>query len=182
LAWFCFFLFGWIVLKIALLSVSVNWFVFLSLNLAYALLFLALWELANIVKFRAEQTLSLGGAIVFLLGRSVYLAIILAGYSLFILPGIYIHSRLLLHSPLAARDPRTRSFDAIGESWRLTSGKGVTLYALWIVTVLSKPACALPIGLGFVLERPLSGFAKDILLTQLQAQGDEQAIASSSNP
>ena len=167
LVWLFAFLAGWIGLKILLYFCNADWSTFLTFNLFFALLFLALWELANIVKFRTDQKLTVYRAAEFVLSRSVYLMLILTAYCFFILPGIYVHSRLLLHTPLCARKAST-GFEAIFESWRLTSGKFVTLYALWIVTVLSKPVCALPIGLGFVLERPLSGFAKDILLSNYQ--------------
>lgn len=127
------------------------------------------WETANISKFRYNRRISLAAVITVCIERTLLYAVLVVTYLPFVLSGIYIHSRLLLHTADIGRTGGVVPLHGLIHSWRLTKGHGLSLYSLWIVTVISKPICALPLGLGFVLERPLSGFAKDILMTTLCA-------------
>ncbi len=167
LLWFLGFVGGWIILKILTVSAEFGWPGTIFVNVSYWLLFFPIWEMANILKFRFDEKMSMNAAINLVIGRAIYSLILLGAYLCFLLPGIYLHCRLMLHMPLFARNQSALCVEAMCESWRLTRGHVVTLYAFWIVTVLSKPVCAIPFGIGFVLERPLSGFAKSILLASL---------------
>lgn len=169
LLWFLGYVVGVIMLKIFMVFTDLGWSTAIFANVTFLFLFFPIWELANILKFRRNEAMSIYSVVNLAIGRAIYSLILLSAYMCFILPGIYLHCRLILHMPIFARDPSALGLGAMRESWRLTKGRVVTLYALWIVTVLSKPVCALPLGLGFVLERPLSGFAKEILLATLDA-------------
>jgi hypothetical protein len=171
--WFLGFIIGWVSLRVFTLTMGFGWTMVIILNLVYLLTFLPIWELANIMRFQLNASASMNDVINLAIGRVIYSLVLMCGYACFILPGIYLHCRLLLHMPIFARSPNTLGIAAMRESWHLTKGRFVALYALWIVTVLSKPVCALPLGLGFILERPLSGFAKEFLLLSYSAKGQQ---------
>lgn len=59
------------------------------------------------------------------------------GFLLFIVPGIYLIGRLLVSGPAMVAENRRNPLDALGESWRLTAGKGWAVAGLIIVVALA---------------------------------------------
>lgn len=147
-------------------ATAIFWKTFFVLSVPFFLMYSALWEAADIQKFSTALPLEAGGysALKVIIARLFFSAIIIVGYVLFVLPGIYLHCRLCLYLPLLVHRPRTSIMESFVKSWEVTSSRFLAFYTLWIATVISKPVCSLPLGLGFILERPASGLAKSILL------------------
>lgn len=126
-----------------------------------------LWEAANIVRYGKDPPSRTAEVPVtkIILARLLFLLVVSPAYLLFILPGIYIHCRLSLYLPLLVFTPGLSPIGSLGRSWWLTRSRFVDLYTLWIAVVVIKPACLLPFGLGFLVERPASGLAKAFMFT-----------------
>jgi hypothetical protein len=138
----------------------------LILYMWFFLIYSAVWEAANIAKFsnsvgQAPEDYSV---VKIILARFLFLAVVILGYYFLVLPGIYLHCRLCLYLPLLVHRPRMSIIESFRKSWEVTSSHFLAFYTLWIAIVVSKPVCFLPLGLGFVLERPASGLAKSIML------------------
>ncbi|MEI6647845.1 MAG: hypothetical protein WCP12_17545, partial [bacterium] len=133
------------------------------------------WEAANIMRYNkspASQALKLP-ILKIIFARILFLIFVSPFYLLFVLPGIYLHCRLSLYLPLLVYTPALSSIGSLGKSWVITRSRFVDLYTLWIAVVVSKPACLLPFGLGFLLERPASGLAKSFMYTSCSPQPRE---------
>jgi membrane-anchored glycerophosphoryl diester phosphodiesterase (GDPDase) len=55
------------------------------------------------------------------------------GFALFIIPGIYLLGRLIVAAPAMVAENRRNPIQAIGESWRLTKGRGWAIAGLVLV-------------------------------------------------
>jgi hypothetical protein len=142
-----------------------SWSAFFILAFFLFLVLSPLWEAANIVRYGTDspsQTAELPVTKI-ILARLIFLLVVIPAYLIFILPGIYLHCRLALYLPLLVFTPGLSSMGSISKSWSLTRSRFVDFYTLWIAVVVSKPACLLPFGLGFLLERPASGLAKALM-------------------
>jgi hypothetical protein len=158
-----------LVLLIFLLTVGAfkSWGTFIVIAILVFLVLSPLWEAANIVRYGSESPSATAGmpVIRIIVARLLFLMFVGPAYLLFILPGIYLHCRFSLYLPLLVLSPGTSAIGSLAKSWSLTRSRFVDLYTLWIAVVVSKPACLLPFGLGFLLERPASGLAKAFMYT-----------------
>lgn len=158
-----------VVVLIFLLTVAPfrSWGAFFLLAFFVFLVLSPLWEAANIVRYGRDspsQTAEIP-VMKIILARLLFLLFVTPAYVLFILPGIYLHCRLSLYLPLLVFTPGISAMGSLVKSWSLTRSRFVDLYTLWIAVVVSKPACLLPFGLGFLVERPASGLAKAFMFT-----------------
>jgi hypothetical protein len=142
-----------------------SWTAFCLLTFLLFLVFAPLWEGANILKYgngSQSGTSATGLPVVrIVLARLLLLLFVVPAYLLFILPGIYLHCRFSLYLPLLVCSPKLSPMASLAKSWSITRSRFIALYTLWIVVVVSKPICLLPFGLGFLLERPVCGLAKN---------------------
>ena len=144
-----------------------SWGAFFVIAFFVFLVLSPLWEAANIVRYGKDPPSRTAEVPVtkIILARLLFLLVVSPAYLLFILPGIYIHCRLSLYLPLLVFTPGLSPIGSLGRSWWLTRSRFVDLYTLWIAVVVIKPACLLPFGLGFLVERPASGLAKAFMFT-----------------
>ena len=158
-----------IVVLIFLLTVAPfkSWGAFFLLTFFVFLVLSPLWEAANIVRYGKDAPTQTAEVPVtkIILARLLFLLFVAPAYLLLILPGIYIHCRLSIYLPLLVFTPDLTPMGSLSKSWSLTRSRFVDFYTLWIAVVVSKPACLLPFGLGFLLERPASGLAKAVMFT-----------------
>ena len=164
-------LLGSFVLLVFLYVVTVkafeSWTAFVCLSIFFLLVFSPLWQASDICEYgiqtqrvHDEKRMPVVSIII---ARLLFLIIVGAGYLALILPGIYLHCRLSLYLPALVRTPRLGPFGSLGRSWVFSRSRFVSLYTLWIATMILKPVSLLPFGLGFILEQPISGIAKDIM-------------------
>jgi len=145
-----------------------SWAAFFVLSAVVLLEVAPLWEGANIVRYgsvagRVPESERLPVRTI-IVARLLFLVIVSIGYLACVLPGIYLHSRFSLYLPVLIHNPSLSPTQSLSRSWLLTRGRFVALYTLWIAIVVSKPVCLLPLGLGFLIERPVCGLAKDIMM------------------
>ncbi len=173
--WFLGGVFGLIVVLIMSAATAAVWKTLLFLSVPFLLIYSALWEAANIAKFSTSFPCQPRGypVLKIVLARLLFFTIVLGGYVLFVLPGIYLHCRLCLYLPLLVHKPKNSITNSFAKSWEVTSSHFLIFYTLWIAIVVSKPVCSLPFGLGFILERPASGLAKSILFGAYAEPGDQ---------
>jgi len=55
------------------------------------------------------------------------------GFALFVIPGIYLLGRLIAAAPAMVAESRRNPADALGESWRLTKGRGWAVAGLVLI-------------------------------------------------
>jgi len=144
-----------------------SWGAFFLLAFIVFLVLPPLWEAANIMRYGKDLPSQAAKMPVtkIILARLLFLLFVTPAYLLLILPGIYVHCRLALYLPLLVFTPGLTPMGSLSRSWSLTRSRFVDFYTLWIAVVVSKPACLLPFGLGFLLERPASGLAKAAMFT-----------------
>ena len=164
LVWFGMTIVALILMFLLTVGLYGSWPAFLFWSIVLFLEFSPLWEGANIARYgldppSASMRLPVAKIIV---ARLLFLLLVAPAY-LLILPGIYLHCRLSLYLPLLVLSPDLTPAGSLGKSWALTRSRFVDLYTLWIAVVVSKPACLLPLGLGFLFERPVSGLAKTLM-------------------
>ena len=168
LVWFA----GAVLLFLGIFLITVgafkSWVAFLLLASFGFLVLSPLWEAANIVRYdnaSRSQRAAVFSVTKIVLARLLFLLFLTPAYLLFILPGIYLHCRFSLYLPLLVFTPGITPLASLTKSWSLTRSRFVDLYTLWIAVVVSKPICLLPLGLGFLLERPASGLAKAFMFS-----------------
>jgi len=144
-----------------------SWAAFLVSAGLLFLVVLPLWEAANILRYGARHgrpepqgTLPVVNIII---ARILFLLVVIPAYLLFLLPGIYVHSRLALYLPALVRSTNVNPLESLSQSWLLSRSRFVGLYSLWIAVVVSHPVSLLPFGLGLVLRQPVNGLAKDLM-------------------
>ena len=88
LFWFLCFVAGWVALKVILFFYDISWYKIIFWNVTYIILYLPIWEMANIRKFRCHEPLTIANVINYLGARLIYSCILIVGYLCLILPGI----------------------------------------------------------------------------------------------
>lgn len=121
-----------------------------------------LWEASNITRFL--RTRDCVPFLRLLCARLAFLVVVTPAYLLFLVPGIYLHCRLCLYLPLLVAHSDISWGQSLARSWNVTRGHFVGMYTLWITLSASKPIALLPLGLGLILERPLAGLTKALVL------------------
>jgi hypothetical protein len=167
LTWFAGSLGGIFFLLAVTVTILNSWTLFYLLTLFLSLVFAPLWEGANILRYGNNKKIGNSPSSLpvlrIILARLLFLLCVVPAYFLFILPGIYLNCRFSLYLPLLILSPKLSPIASLAKSWSITRSRFVDLYSLWIVIVVSKPICLLSFGLGFFLERPISGLAKYLL-------------------
>ena len=163
LKWLFWVICGWLLVKIMFLGLRATITTWLLTTILYYIIVFPVWEIANIVKFCHKRILTPALIPHIVIDSFLYFIILLIAYMLFILPGIYLHTRLMLRTVFLASGVSEGLFSGLRGSWQITSGQAINMYGLWIIAVVSKPIASLPLGIAFVLERPLSGIAKNIM-------------------
>lgn len=167
LVWFAYFMLAIISFLILFVLVLENWTAFFTTSVLVLLILLPLWEGSNILRYwsdgRFPQQSSGLPVVRIVFARLLFLLIVAPGYIMFLLPGIYLHSRLSLYLPVLLRSPSVSPLQSLSLSWRLSRSRFVRLYTLWIVIVVSHPVSLLPFGFGLIFRQPLNGLAKDLM-------------------
>jgi len=167
LVWFAYFTLAIISFLILFVLVLESWAAFFTSSVLVLLILLPLWEGSNILRYgsdgRYSQQSSGLPVVRIVVARLLFLLIVAPGYIMFLLPGIYLHSRLSLYLPVLLRSPSVSPTQSLSLSWRLSRSRFVRLYTLWIVIVVSHPVSLLPFGLGLIFRQPLNGLAKDLM-------------------
>jgi len=166
----------WFVFQLMIVFLSIHFDSYLCFWLSTfffnALLAFPLWEALNIFKYRFLAKNAANGPNFLLLFRclvanAMFVFLCCCGYLFFFFPGIYIHSRLLIYLPIIIDDPNNGSLASLKKAWHLSQGRFLTMYSLWIATVVLTPFACLPLGLGFVLEKPVKALAKQIVFEEI---------------
>lgn len=165
--WFASFFLATLSLFILCVIVLESWTAFVAWCVLFLLVVLPLWEGANILRYGSDEGFPQpppGLPVVrIVVARLLFLLIVGPGYLMFLLPGVYLHSRLSLYLPVLLRSPTVSPAQSLSRSWLLSRSRFVRLYTLWIVVVVSHPVSLLPFGLGLILRQPLNGLAKDLM-------------------
>ena len=167
--WFlCFFL-GTVGLFIVCIPMLKNWTAFGASCVILLLVLLPLWEAANILRYRpaegSSQRPSGLPVVRIIAARIVFLFVVGLAYLMFLLPGIYVHSRLSLYLPVLLRSSAVSPTQSLRRSWLLSRSNFVNLYSLWIAVVVSHSVALLPFGIGLLLRQPVNGLAKDLMFS-----------------
>lgn len=138
---------------------------------------LPLWEAANILRYGVDDGLrdrvrSLP-VVNIITAHLLFMLVVTPAYLIFVLPGIYVHSRLALYLPVLLRQTHANPLESLSRSWLLSRSRFVRLYTLWIAVVVSHPVSLLPFGLGLILRQPVNGLAKDIMFVALTTEKAE---------
>ena len=156
-----------ILLYHATVKANESWGAFIFLSIFTLLVFSPIWQASDICEYgiQSKETPDVRRMpiVSIILARLIFLLIVGLGYLAFILPGIYLHCRLSLYLPALVRTPKLGFLGCLGKSWSLSRSRFVSLYSLWIATIILKPVSFLPFGLGFILEQPICGIAKDLM-------------------
>lgn len=165
--WFAGLLLGTLGLFLLCVTVLENWGWFCASSAVLLLFSLPLWEGANILRYGAqdgvpEQPRTLP-VVAIIVARLLFILVVTPAYLFFLLPGIYVHSRLALYLPVLLRSTTPNPLESLSQSWLLSRTRFVQLYSLWIVMVVSQPVSLLPFGLGLILRQPVNALAKDIM-------------------
>lgn len=144
-----------------------SWGAFLASGAFGLLLVLPLWEGANILRYGAQQEPSQQTralpVVEIIVARLLFLLLVIPAYLILILPGIYLHSRMMLYLPVLLRSTNASPLGGLSRSWQLSRSRFVRLYTLWIAVVISHPVSLLPFGIGLILRQPVNGLAKDLM-------------------
>jgi len=165
--WFgCFFLATLSLLTLCVIIFE-SWTTFVACYALFLLVLLPLWEGANVLRYGTQQGLPEGRRALpvtdIIVGRLLFILLVAPAYLIFLLPGIYLHSRLVLYLPVLLRSRNVTPLESLSRSWQLSRSRFVKLYTLWIAVVVSHPVSLLPFGLGLILRQPVNGLAKDLM-------------------
>lgn len=80
---------------------------------------------------------------------------VLVGFVLFIVPGFYLYIRWQFFSILII-DKNLGPIEALKESWRLTAGRTLDMFLLFVLLVTLTLAGSLALGVGLIFTLPLS--------------------------
>ena len=178
--WFCFCNLFAILLFFICVVLFKSWSYFLILLMIEFLFLLPLWEGSNILRYGKWQENFLKTqnlpVVKIIVARALFLMLVIPAYFIFLLPGIYLHSRLMLYLPALIKNPNISPIYSLLESWRLSQSKFIQFYTLWIAVVLSIPISSLPFGLGFIFRQPINGLAKDLLLESCVNYIDDKTV------
>ena len=167
LTWFAGSIASIFLLLLITVTILKSWTMFYLLTLLLSLVFAPLWEGANILRYGNNKQLGSSPSSLpvlrIALARLLFLICVGPAYLFFILPGIYLNCRFALYLPLLICTPKLSPIGSLAKSWSITRSRFVDLYSLYIVIVISKPICLLSFGLGFFLERPICGLAKNLM-------------------
>lgn len=96
-----------------------------------------------------------------------YLAVIIAGFILLIIPGIWLAIRLQFFRYLIV-DRGMNPFQALAESWRMTKGKVWKLLGWIAVLVILNILGAITLGVGLIITIPVSMVAMTEVYRKLE--------------
>ena len=144
-----------------------SWGAFFAWGVFLLLVVLPLWEGANILRYGSQLGFPEGRRALplvrIIVARLLFILIVTPAYLMFLLPGIYLHSRLSLYLPAVLRSPNRNPLQSLSQSWLVSRSRFVKLYPLWIAVVVSRPVSLLPFGLGLIVRQPVNGLAKDLM-------------------
>ena len=164
----------WLIFEVLIVLIAIHyrsrlcfWLLTTLFNTLFAF---PLWETMNIVRYISLNKNEANASLLCvrcLVTNAVFFLLCCVGYLCFFIPGVYIHTRLLLFLPVLAGDPRKNCFAALAMAWRLSEGRFLPMYSLWVATVILTPFAFLPLGLGFVLEKPVKAIAKQMMYEEV---------------
>ncbi len=167
---------SWIALELAVFALHrFGVVVWLVLHLLFLLLFSDLMAGFQVMALRAADgdspnlallTASFRRGPAFLLAFSIYLAAVLGGLMLFVVPGIYVAVRYSLFGCVLAAEP-TSALEALRRAAALSRGRWWTVFRFMLMALLLNLGGAALFGLGLVITFPVSLLAASSLFLTL---------------
>lgn len=174
LVWFAGLLLGSLSLFLLCVMIFENWGWFFASGALLLLLALPLWEAANILRYGGHDGLAdrvpALPIVNIIVARLLFLLVVIPAYLIFLLPGIYVHTRLALYLPVLLRSTHGNPLDSLSRSWFLSRSNSIRLYTLWIAVVVTHSVSLLPFGLGLILRQPVNGLAKDMMFVSCSSR------------
>jgi uncharacterized membrane protein len=103
----------------------------------------------------------------YLIASIVVAVIVMVGFILLIIPGIYLALRLQFFG-WAIVDKDLGPFAAIQESWEMTQGSAWNLFLLWWLLLFVNVAGMLALGIGLLVTSPLTLVAMAYVYRKLE--------------
>jgi uncharacterized membrane protein len=103
----------------------------------------------------------------YLIASIVVAVIVMIGFILLIIPGIYLALRLQFFG-WAIVDKEVGPFEAIQESWAITEGSAWNLFLLWWLLFFVNVAGMLALGIGLLITTPLTLVAMGYVYRQME--------------
>ena len=168
---------SWVVLELSVVALHrLGLIVWLVLHLAFFLSFsglvvgfhrIALEAVDGKEPKLANLTALLGRGPTFLLAFCIYVVVVLGGFALLIVPGIYLVVRYALFGHVLAAGP-TSGLEALRDAAALSRGRWWTVCIVMLMALLLNLAGAAFLGLGLLITFPVSLLATSNLYRSLQ--------------
>jgi uncharacterized membrane protein len=168
---------SWVVLELSVVALHRFGFaVWLVLHLAFFLLFsglmvgfhrIALEAVDGHAPKLADLTTLLGRGPTFLFAFCIYVVVVLGGFALLIVPGIYLAIRYALFGQVLATRS-TSALEALRDAAALSRGRWWTVFTVMLMALLLNLAGAAFLGVGLLITFPLSLLATSNLYRSLQ--------------
>lgn len=101
-----------------------------------------------------------------ILGSLIYAFVVIFGFILLVIPGIWLGTRLQFFRLLIV-DRNLRATDALAESWKITKGHVWHLLGLFLVLIVMNILGALLMGIGLLVTAPITMLVMAIVYRKL---------------